>query len=303
LAGQCSYLPNFTAAPDGHAVAWLGDTPHGLHVYELGGRVLNIGPGNERTTDYPDAATIGPVFSPNSQQVGYCRKLAAPDRVEWVIVDARTGSVMKTLPTSSAAFTTDGIATLSHGRVTVGGKQLSTIRPGPPEVGHPYQITATPDGRRIAVVSKMNDARHRVIGEISVYALDGTPLGVHTLRGRLDWPNSKVVLNFAIMRLSPNADSAMLWYGDISRLASFTHPGPFNLGLGENANETAHIVTFSPDGRYAAMGRQAPPQLGGLGQAAKKRPPEDAVIFAADTFQPVLRLPIHTTELAWIAVA
>jgi hypothetical protein len=301
LAAQCSYLPNFTAARDGRAVAWLGDTTHGLHLYEMGGRVLNIGPGNERTTDYPDAATIGPVFSPNSQEVAYCRKLAAPGRVEWVVLDARSGRVLETLPTCTAAFTANGIAILSHDGLTVGGERVSPIEGGPPDVGHAYQIAATPDGHRIAVVSKTTDTRHRVIGGISIYSLDGKLLSQHTLRGRLDWPDGTLVLNFAVMRLSPHANSAMFWYGDISRLASFAQPGPFDLGLGKDAAEPARLVTFSPDGRYAAMGRQAESLALGFGQPAEPPPPQDAIVFNADSFQPVVRLPIHTTMLAWIA--
>jgi hypothetical protein len=141
-----------------------------------------------------------------------------------------------------------------------------------------------------------------VIGGISVYSLDGKLLSRHTLRGRLDWPDGTLVLNFAVMRLSPHANSAMFWWGDISRLASFAQPGPFDLGLGKDGAEPARLVTFSPDGLYAAMGRQAE-SLAPLGGQPAEPPPQDAIVFNADSFQPVVRLPIHTTVLAWVAAA
>jgi hypothetical protein len=299
LQTSCPYLPNFTVSPDGGTVAWLGDRSPGLNLFEIGAGHLAVGPGNERTTDYPDTATIGPVFSPDSQQVAYCRKLVAAGQAEWVVADARTGRVEQTMPACTEAFTRDGIAQLTGGKLTINRRSVA-LRPGlQASVEHAYQITAPADGRRIAIVAKTRDARDRVTGVVSIYTLGGSLVARHAVRGRLDWPDGSLIINFAIMRLSPRTDSAMFWWGDISRLAAFGAPGPFRLGLGERS-ETANLVSYSPDGRYAAMGRRAQPSLGGLGAPVKAPPPQDAVIMDAGSLAPLLRVPVHTVMLAWV---
>jgi hypothetical protein len=297
LGRRCLYPPNFIASRDGRAVAWLGVSPHGLRLLEVGGGLLKAGPPNLRTGDYPTSATIGPVSSPDSREVAYCRKLEGTD-VEWDIVDARTGSLLKTLPTCTAVFTARGIAELTDSGLLVDGKVVALAAGGPPTADAAYQLSATPAGDRIAVVSRTRDSRGQVRASVSIYSLDGALVARHALRGRLD-ESDGTILNFAIMRLSPHADSAMFWWGDISRLASFAAPGRFRLGLGARS-EPVRLVAFSPDGRYAVMGRRAFALLG-FGEPPATPPPLDAVIMNADTWQPLLRVPIHSEVVAWIA--
>jgi hypothetical protein len=60
------------------------------------------------------------------------------------------------------------------------------------------------------------------------------------------------------------------------------------------------FIDYSPDGRFAVLGRREHRPLASGGGTQEAPPPLDAVVLDADTLAPRYRVPVHSEFVAWI---
>jgi WD40 repeat protein len=298
-SGCENFLFGFTASADGTHVAWLDSYKH-LLVRDETGRVLQIPADWAGIGEGEEGAAIWPAFSADSRHVAFCSRNNG--RPTYSVADVGTGEIVgEIVGMCRAALTSAGVAVLHNGSVMLGDRPLELDPQSGPELASldaPYQIASTSDGTRIALLAHgVPKGQQQVTAVVDSYDLEGHALGRYVLSGTLG--REDITLMFSIGRLSPTALSAVVWWGCILQLAPFASRARFPLLFGEDGEEVGQIA-YSPDGRFAVMGRRDHTPISMGGETTERPPAPDAVVFDGETFAPLYRVPIHSEAVAWV---
>jgi len=223
-----------------------------------------------------------PLFSPDGRRLAYCT--ASGRRLVTRVVDVATGSAVERVSGScNVAFTRRGLAVARGDRIDLGGRVLYR----PPRarlavnIGSP--VAANAAGTMLVVATRAPGSR--ATRDLRVVDLRGRERARYRLSTRT--PTS-------VVELAPRATSAVVWWGCILQLASFSGKQAV-LQFGESG-EIVSPPGYSRDGRYAAMGRfelrfvREPPAE-----------PKDTVVLDARTFEGLYRLPFDASHLVWLS--
>ena len=274
-------------SPDGRIVAVRsGVFQQQVFVVHPDGRRIAIG-SSATGRGSPDTYTPEAQFAPDSGRVAICDRIRGA--VVTLVADVRSGRVLERQPgTCEFAFTARGLAIVRDGRVLLGGKVLLRTRrsSGDTQIGLPLDVAANPAGTRLVVTTRdyvPGKTADRV--RMVVMGLDGHVLGAYA--GRVPFeldptqlgPHGRsMVADGTAILMRFEGRSARLVYPDLDNRPSLSR------------------VSFSPEGRFAVAGRYV--------YSEPPSPPPaqpDAVVFAADTFKPLYRIPLAAEALAaWI---
>ncbi len=271
-------------APNGEAVAVRGEDGK-VRIERSNGTRLVL-PGAVSRTPRKELPVTQPVFSPDSRRIAHCVRTAAG--LEEVVADVETGSPLATVRgTCQVVLTRDGNAAVLGRRLLLNGRTIYRLRsplansaPGAPPANNP--LATNPAGTLLAVATR--GAGNLVA--IHVFDLDGRQLAEH--RARIDIP-------VAFQALAPSGRSAVIWWGDILQLATFRANNSISLryNLGDHSGDGSRPIfssSYSPDGKYAVMPRQASPPTS----------PLPALILSANGLKPLYRLRIHAQVAQWV---
>jgi len=303
LGADCApgdFLYGFTASPDRSLLAWRDSSGHVL-VREENGQLLRLAAASNEMAEDELGANFGPAFSPDSRQLSYCA-LGADGTLIFTIVDPRDGRILAELANGCrAVLTARGVAELSDGSVFVDGRSLTLEdQPGPAleQIEAPYQLATNPSGTRIALLAHgVAVGEKKTTAVVDTYDLDGNALGRYVLEGSL--VRESITLWFEIERLAPSARSAEVMWGCILQLAPFGGSDRFPLLYGESGPALG-FVSYSPDGRFAVLGRREYQPLASGGGTQERPPALDAVVLDGETLVPRYRVPIHAEHIAWV---
>jgi hypothetical protein len=293
------FLYGFTASPDGSLVAWR-DSNSRIVIRDENGKLIRLAAAlNEMREDL--GANFGPAFSPDSRYVGYCARSGDGGFV-FRVFDARDGHTVSELAgTCRAALTAQGLAELRDGTVVLNGRPLTLEEEeGPPlaKLGRPYQIATDETGRRLALLTHgVAAGEGRTTAVVDTYDLEGSALGRFVLEGSLE--RKDITLWFGILRLAPTARSALVMWGCILQLAPVGMSARFPLLYGEDG-PALDFIDYSPDGRFAVLGRREYRPLASGGETQETPSPLNAVVLDGETFAPRYRVPIHSEFIAWV---
>lgn len=303
LGGNCApgeFLYGFTASPDGSLLAWRDSSGH-VVLREEDGQLRRLAAASNEMAEEELGANFGPAFSPDSRQLSYCAR-GADGTLVFTIADPRDGRILAELADGCrAALTARGLAELRNGSVTVDGRPLTLeTQPGPAleQIDAPYQIATDLSGSRIALLAHgVSAGEKKTTAVVDTYDLDGHALGRYVLEGSL--VRGGMTLWFEIERLAPSAHSTEVMWGCILQLASFGSSDRFPLLYGESGPALG-FIGYSPDGRFAVLGRREYQPLASGGGKQEEPPALDAVILDGETLEPRYRVPIHAEEIAWV---
>lgn len=268
-------------SPDGKIVAtWTGFLNYQLVLVHPDGRRVPIGRPLPRAA-IPASYNRLVSFSSDSRRVAACH--VARGRLLTLVADTASGEIIeRQFGTCEFALTARGVATIRGGKVMLRGQVLLAASRSEREMrlGLPLDLAANPAGTRLAVTTR-DDAPGRSADRVTVLVLD--------LRGRiLGRYEKQVTIRFDPIQLGPQGRSMVVTWGDIYQLVRldparhtftilFGVPGP-----------AVTRPTFSPDGRFAAMGQPAFRPLG----PHPPKPNMNTVILDANTFKALYRVPI-----------
>lgn len=296
---DCTSLWGFTASPDGSHLAWR-DSNGEIVIRDLNGGAVRVSAASNEMREEDLGATFGPAFSPDSRDLSYCARDAEGDFV-FRVADVRDGRTVAELAgTCRAVLTAKGLAELRGGDVLLDGQPLELGEEQGPALAKrepPYQIAIDASGTRIALLAHgIPSGEAKATAVVDAYDLDGNPLGRSVLEGGLD--REGITLWFGIVRLAPSARSALVMWGCILQLAPFTGADRFPLLYGEDGPALG-FIDYSPDGRFAVLGRRGYQPLASGGGTQEAVPALDAVVLDADTLAPRYRVPVHSEFIAW----
>jgi hypothetical protein len=234
----------------------------------------------------PPGFMFSPSFSPDSQRLLLC---SFPDKRHRLalVIDAGSGRVVsRHAGTCAVAFTSQGLAVLRAGRVTLNGKTVFTRHSLARRVSVPLVLSGERFGRRLLVESRdLNGRKRSDIVRLTVVSLAGHIVGSYHHRIRIP---------FSPIELSPRGTSAAVWWGCIMQLARFDRAShTFSLHFGE-AGTPVLRPSYSPTQTYVlepqidvAVGGEQPRKV-------------DALVLAGNTLKPRYRLPISAQLAAWL---
>jgi len=127
-------------------------------------------------------------------------------------------------------------------------------------------------------------------GFVTIHLLSLSGKQLASYRARIDVP-------VGFQALAPSGRSAVIWWGDILQLATFGANKSIALcyNLGDHTGDGSRPISpssYSPDGKYAVMPRQASPSA----------PPLPALILSADPLKPLYRLRIDAQVAQWVRI-